>query len=204
MIHLDVTQGTSAWFKARLGIPTASEFDRLLTPKTLKLSAQANAYMCRLLAEWVLQTPFETETHVWAMDVGIEREQEAVDYYELTTGQDTQLVGFCLTDDGKVGASPDRFAGEDGLVEIKCPLASTHIGYLLAGGLPDDYALQVQGQLFVTQRRFTDFLSYYPGLPPLLVRVFPDPRYQDALATALAEFTLKLDHTKAVLQELMA
>jgi hypothetical protein len=137
------------------------------------------------------------------MEQGIEREQEAVDFYELTYQAQTTLAGCCLTDDRSVGASPDRFVGTEGLLEIKCPLAPTHVSYLLADSLPDDYRLQLQGQLFVTQRQWCDFLSYYPGLPPLLVRVSPDRQVQHALAEALAEFILKLECAKAHLKELM-
>ena len=200
MIHLDVTQGSKEWFLARLGIPTASEFHKILTPKTMKLSTQAEPYLHRLLAEWLLGTPFEQETTVWSMEVGIEREEEAAQYYELTTGNTTNLAGFCLTDDRKIGASPDRLVGEKGLVEIKCPLASTHVGYLLNGELPVDYLPQLQGQLYVSGRAWCDFLSYYPGLPSLLVRVEPWPAYQQTLAIILREFCARLEQGKQQLQ----
>ncbi|HSH45084.1 MAG TPA: hypothetical protein VK966_04470 [Longimicrobiales bacterium] len=36
MIWLDVEQGSGEWEAARLGIPTASQYDRILTAKTLK------------------------------------------------------------------------------------------------------------------------------------------------------------------------
>lgn len=199
MIHLDVPQYSAEWFRARLAVPTASEFHRILTPATLKLSKQSEGYRHRLLAEWLLQTPFEQETIVWAMDVGMVREAEAVDYYELTTGRTTQEAGFCTTDDGLVGCSPDRFVGEDGLLEVKCPLAPTQVGYLLAGTLPTEYVLQLQGQLYVTERQWCDFLSYYPGLPALLVRVLPDAAVQSALRVGLAQFCQELEKEKVCL-----
>lgn len=201
MIHVDVPQGSAAWFEARSGIPTASEFDKLLTPKTLKLSAQAIPYRNRLLAEWMTGLLFEQETTVW-MSHGISSEEKAVEYYSLTTGRTVSECGLCLTDDRKVGASPDRFVGEDGLLEVKSPMAPTHVGYVLAGVVPVEYWLQVQGQLFVTQRKWLDFLSYYPGLPPLLVRVEPEQTYQDALAEVLYQFCIDLDYCKMKLEEL--
>lgn len=202
MIHLDVMQGSKEWFAARAGVPTASEFDRILTPSTLKLSKQADGYLHRLLAEWMTGQVFETETRVWAMDQGIEREEEAVQYFELTTGKTTRLAGFCLTDDRQVGASPDRFVDDDELLEVKAPLASTHVGYLLGEALPLDYVLQVQGQLFVTQKQACYFLSYYPALPPLLLRIEPDPTYQHAIAVALRVFCLRLEDGKRKLETL--
>ena len=199
MIHLDIPQYSAEWFRARIGIPTASEFDKILTPKTLKLSAQAEKYQHRLLAEWLLQTPFEQETVVWAMDVGMMREEEAVQYYEITTERQTQTAGFCTTDDGRVGCSPDRFVGEDGLLEVKCPLAPTQVGYLLAGTIPTEYILQIQGQLYVTERAWCDFLSYYPSLPALLVRSFPNAEVQSALRRGLPQFCDEMEKHKVCL-----
>ena len=49
MIELPCQQGSVEWFEARLGIPTASEFSRIVTP-TGKLSASRHAYMGELLA----------------------------------------------------------------------------------------------------------------------------------------------------------
>ena len=37
--RFDLAQGSEAWLAIRLGIPTASEFDRILTPKKLELAA---------------------------------------------------------------------------------------------------------------------------------------------------------------------
>lgn len=202
MRQYDVVQGSREWFEVRKGIPTASEIDKLLTPKTLKLSSQADKYLHKLLAEWCLDTPFEVETRVWQMDVGIDREQEAVEYYELTSGYETTPAGFCLSDDGSVGASPDRFVGDEGLLEIKNPTPPVQVAYLLADELPADYVLQTQTQLYVTGRRWLDFMAYVPAMPALLVRVYPDPTIHHALATALAVFTLRLQEGKAVLAAL--
>lgn len=203
MKHLDVVQGSKEWFQARLGIPTASEFDKILTPGKLTLSSQADKYLNRLLAEWALQTQFlEMETKSWAMDRGIELEQEADDYYAFATNLGPRPCGFCLTDDGLVGCSPDRLVADDGLIEIKCPLPPTHMGYLRAGTLPDAYRLQVQGELFVTGRAWADFLSYCPQLPPLLIRIEPDPRVHAALGEALGQFCHELEQAKHWFTEL--
>ena len=202
MRHIECAQGSLEWFRARAGIPTASEFDKILTPKTLRPSAQAEQYLHRLLAEWMTGQVFETETRVYAMDRGIELEAEALEFYELTTQEVTSPAGFCLSDEGTYGASPDRFAGADGLLEIKCPLASTHVGYLLRGEVPSEYLIQLQGQLLVTGRRWVDVLVYYPGLPPLLLRMEPDHEIREALIEALAGFCLRLEDGKRRLEAL--
>jgi len=67
------------------------------------------------------------------MERGTALEAEGVAYYELTTDLEAAPCGFALTDDGLAGASPDRLVGLDGLLEVKCPAAATHVGYLLDG-----------------------------------------------------------------------
>jgi hypothetical protein len=55
------------------------------------------------------------------MERGARMEEEAVAAFEFDRGIDTEVVGFVTTDDGLAGCSPDRFAGSDEVVEIKCP-----------------------------------------------------------------------------------
>jgi hypothetical protein len=123
-----------------------------------------------------------------AMERGIELEAEARSVYEFATGNTVEAIGLCIDDEHEYGASPDGMIGEDGLIEIKCPLITTHVGYLIAGTLPSDYFQQVQGQLMVTGRKWCDFVSYYPGLKPLIVRVKPEKAFHKALKSELIRF----------------
>ena len=79
------------------------------------------------------------------------------------------------------------------MIEIKCPIMSTHVGYLLEGELPKDYFQQVQGQLLVTNRKWLDFISYYPSLKPLIVRVNRNEEFIKKLSIELELFCKKLD-----------
>ena len=56
MIIHPAEQGSAAWSEARLGIPTASEFSRIITPGG-KLSKSRDGYLAELLAEWALGEP---------------------------------------------------------------------------------------------------------------------------------------------------
>lgn len=183
-----VEQGTPAWLALRLGIPTASEFDRIVTP-TGKLSAQARAYAHRLTAERLLNRPMDGLDHLEWVARGKELEPEAARMYEFQKEAKTVKVGFVTTDDGQTGASPDRLAGDAGLLEIKCPAPHTHIGYLL-DGMPADakYKPQVQGQLLVAEREWTDFMSYSPEMPPAIIRTVRDEPFIRTLRQALDEF----------------
>ena len=121
---------------------------------------------------------------------GTEMEPEAVAAYEAKTGHAVTGVGLCIHDSGHFGASPDgliytnhtRLCGNalvtdttlsHGL-EIKCPEGKTHLRYLRAGTVPDEYLCQVHCQLAVTGCEYWDFFSYHPNLPPLLVRIERD------------------------------
>ncbi len=119
--------------------------------------------------------------------------KEALVFYEMVKGVEVAKVGFCLSDCKRYGASPDGLVGEDGLLEIKCPTIAVHVGYLLDKTFPMDYFQQIQGQLFVTGRQWSDFLSYYPGLPPLLIRVTPDVVFHRYLGAELNAFCGELE-----------
>jgi putative phage-type endonuclease len=199
MILHNVEQGTNEWLKVRLGIPTASEFSKIITP-TGKLSAQADKYANRLVAEKMLGYPVDEFKGNYHTNRGKELEPEAVSFYELQRDIETVKVGFLTNDEGTIGASPDRLVGEDGLLEIKCPAPQTHIEYLTTGEVDKDYYPQIQGQLLVSGRKWVDILSYHPELPPAIIRVERDEKYIAGLSDALAQFTnnlaAKLDQIK--------
>jgi hypothetical protein len=199
MIHHDVAQNSEEWHRLRLGIPTASEFKRIVTPKG-KLSAQSDGYMHRLLAEWAMGAPLIEEETQW-MTRGTMMEPQAVAAYEFDTGRNAELAGFFTTDDGLVGCSPDRLIGDDGLLEIKCPSPQVHIGYMLQSDLKDEYWPQVQGQLWVTGRAWLDIQSYCPGLPNFITRVERDEKYIALLEMALKEFTDRMLDCRKILED---
>lgn len=171
MIHHDVVQGTEAWLTLRAGIPTASQFHKIITPKTRKLSAQAEDYLYKLVAERALGRYLEdTRGFYWA-ERGKELEAHAVAFYEAMRNVTTTPIGFITNDDGTIGASPDRLVGDDGLLEIKCPAPQNHMAYLLGDPVSSDYWLQIQGQLWISERDWTDVVSYHPDLGGTVIRV---------------------------------
>lgn len=172
MIILQHEQRSPEWYAARLGVPTASNFGRVITP-TGKPSAQIDAYRNKLIAELVTGRTEQQEAS-YAMERGTELESEAREYYSLM--RPVVEVGLCLHEDG-FGASPDGLVGDVGLLEIKCPLPHTHVEYLLDDEIPSQYIPQVMGQLLVCEREWCHFLSYHPDMKPLLVKVFRDDKY---------------------------
>jgi hypothetical protein len=184
-------QGTEQWRANRRGIPTCSQFHRILSPAKLEPSAQAFGYICELVAERLLDVDIAPEATAF-MERGTIMEAEAIRWYEFQREIATEKVGLCVRDDGLVGCSPDRLVGEDGGLELKCPSAAVHVGYLLEG-LGAKYRLQVQGALWITGRKWWDLLSYNPDLPPALVRVYPEPDVFEALNEHLPGFLERLD-----------
>lgn len=186
-IH-NVPQGTPQWLALRLGIPTASEFDKIVTPKTGKLSASAPKYACKLIAERLLNRPVQSLDGLAYIERGKELEPQAVRQYGFENDVETDPVGFITNDAGTIGASPDRLIrGRPAGVEIKCPAAHTHVAYLLEGH-DEKYRPQVQGQLYVAEFDYVDFYSFHPRMPPALIRTPRDTAYIALLHNALDEF----------------
>ena len=183
----DFPQGSPEWFNIRCGIPTASNFDKLVTSEG-KPSKQMQKYLWKVAGEYITGIPEETYQN-FAMLRGIEMETEARIFYEMVNSVSVQQVGFCVGEpDIEYGCSPDGLVGDKGMIEIKCPSLAVHVGYLLNGELPVDYVQQVQGELLVTGREWNDFISYYPGIKPLVVRVERDEKFIKALKIDLEVF----------------
>lgn len=198
-IHNDIEQGSSEWFAIRAGIPTASCFDKVLSP-TGKISTQASGYANSLLAEIMTGGAVQQwEGNQWT-ERGNELEAEAILFYEMQKGIETEEVGF-VTNHG-IGCSPDRFVGDDGLLEIKCPKASTQIKYLLEDKLEAKYIPQIQGQLYVTGRKWCDWLAYSDELPSIIIRVERDEQYITSLSGALQKLLTAIEEKKQRMIEL--
>ena len=190
MIIHNVEQGSMEWHALRCGIPTASEFSKILTPKEMKLSAQAASYMYRLLGESMTghtQETIETEY----MQIGKELEDRAVRAYCFQKECQVEQIGFVTTDCGRFGCSPDRFVvGAPGGVEIKThPQAiGVHVEAMVKRTMPDQYKSQVQGCMWICEKEYWDLVSYTEELPIVIVRVQRDEKYIKALSAALESF----------------
>lgn len=201
MIELQVEQGSPEWHAARLGIPTASEFHRIITPGGLKFSAQQTKYLAEKVAERILGFPMDSVTTA-AMARGLAMEAQAVAWYEFQQDVTTRRSGICLLDNRSAGASVDRFVGENGILEVKCPLAPQHILYLM-GADDDAYRLQCQGQMWITGRAWVDRLSFFDGLPAHVLRVNRDERVIGPLADEVSKFCVRLDAAERRIREML-
>lgn len=200
MIHYGVEQNSLEWYKLRLGIPTASNFDKILTPKKRERSSQSRHYLFRLVAEWIAGEVLEDEMYQsqW-MERGQAKEDGAIAAYEMLAEVETSLGGFFTIDSGLAGASPDRLVGKEGIVEIKCPLLSKQVEGAL-NGIEADHVCQIQGQLWVTERRWLDIFSYHPKLVLPPKRVLRDDEFIKDLESAVNLFVEDMLRARADLE----
>lgn len=188
MIEFTMDQYSDEWFRVRRGVPTASEYGRIITPKKGELAAAHDTYINALIGDlFDLEYPAKDEYATASMRRGTAMEPEARRKYAFDTGGVVRQTGFCKTDDNRFGCSPDGLVGDDGAVELKNPSAAVHVGWTRAGVLPDDYKPQCHGHLIVTGRAWVDFVSYRPGFDLFIVRVKPDD-FTEKLRGCLDQF----------------
>ena len=191
---IDCKQGSTEWLSVRAGIPTASEFDNLISPTWKPRDGQTpETYLYRKLAERCMGVPLQSGANTFAMEQGVILENEALPWFAFEHDTHVDRVGFVTTDDGRIGCSPDGLIGTDGGIEVKCPQPDTHLKYLLAGELPAQYRAQVHGSMLVTGRPWWMFVSYSRQFPALVLRIERDEKIQAALRAVLDSFLKAFD-----------
>jgi hypothetical protein len=192
-IYRDVEQGSSLWYKLRMGIPTSSMFHKIITPGG-KLSEQRKGYMYRLIAERLLLESMSPSITVEWVEHGKEMQPSAEQNFQFQNDVVLERVGFVMDDNGRVGCSPDALIKDrNEAVEIKCPAPWTQIGYLL-GGLGTDYKPQVQGQIAVGGFERVHFYAYHDRMPAVHLVTLPDPSYLKILVRLVSDFCEELDY----------
>lgn len=201
MIAHDVEQNTEEWFSLRAGMPTASEFKKIITSKG-EPSKQMGAYAALLAAEKYAGGRLERwEGNQWT-ERGHELEAEARRSYTFTANEEVVSVGFC--ENYGAGCSPDGLVGDSGLFENKCLSPQQHVitlSYFDKHGRPQaDYIPQVQGQMWVTGRDWCDLHFYHPALPSLTIRVERDDEFHASLAEQIERTLAERDRLARVLE----
>lgn len=194
-----IEQGTDAWKLQRLGFVTASRVADVLAKVKSGEAKTREKYRYELITQRLTGKIVEGYTND-AMAWGTEHEPYARMQYEARTGDFVQVTGFHKhpTIDW-VGASPDGFVGDDGLIEIKCPNTETHLRTLEADKPPTQYIPQMQMQMWVTNRDWCDFVSYDPRLPDDLgyfcAKVWRDDTYIKIMELEVLDFLAEVETT---------
>ena len=164
---IDCEQGSAEWLQARCGRITASRLsDVTAYLKSGKGEMKARAdYRMDLVAERLtgLTEPYYVSPE---MKWGTKHEPMARALYEVATGAEVDQIGFALHPVYDfAGASPDALVGSDGGLEIKCPKTTTHLAYMMAGEVPEEYRPQMYWNMVCCERLWWDFVSYCPKDP---------------------------------------
>jgi hypothetical protein len=186
-------QGTAEWFESRRGCATASCFADVMAKGK---GATRLKYMHKVVAERLMGKVMESYCN-GNMNRGKEQEPYARMAYEAFSGNLVQEIDFIRHPVLSAGCSPDGLVDEDGGAEIKAALPTVQIERIERGGYPSEHVAQVQGNLWITGRKWWDFVSYSPDLPEGLrlyvYRVRPDIEYISNLEKEVIRFLAEVD-----------
>lgn len=180
-------QGSAEWLSCRLGIPTASEYRKVLA-KSKELRMRTG-YMRKLAGEILTGVPAEHYTNA-QMERGHVQEPEALDLYAFVTEFEPHRVGFIRN--GDTGCSPDALLGWDGAVEIKSALPHIMVEIICADQFPPEHEAQVQGGLWIMEREWCDLVCYCPGLPLFIKRAERNEDFIKKISGEVARFNEEL------------
>lgn len=203
---LGIQQGSIPWLQARLGCCTGSRVKDALSLLADKKtpSAKRKNYMTDLITERL--TGLATEHYITpSMEHGIETEPYARAAYSVVSGNEVDRVGIAVHPSIKgFMSSPDGLVGACGVTEFKCPNTTTHIEWMLADVIPPEHEYQLLAHLSCTGRKWVDFLSFDPRLPPkhqyFLKRMERDEERISTMEAGIIKFLGELDEMIAKLE----
>lgn len=214
MIFIECQQGTPAWHEARCGVCTASCFAEAISVlsrtsgsrKPGDPTSASDKYAYDLAIERISRKPYGEPVKAWTLDRGHTLEPLARIEYEADTGYLASESGVILTDDRLFGYSSDGLVEDDGLIEIKCPVDSLKIGEMIATGDVSEYMHQIQGGLWISGRKWCDFIQYVPALEnagnALFVRrIERDDNFIDAMVEKLVAFEKRVTKFENLLRK---
>jgi exodeoxyribonuclease (lambda-induced) len=147
---MDTQQGTPAWFNARRGKLTASNFGA---------AAGVNPYCSRKKALRQTLGLDKFSGTIAACVWGTKNEKNAIKDYMIRTGNVVHCKGlFTHPDYAWLGGSPDGLVGDDGIIEVKCPFYVQKCHKTI----PPHYYCQVNGLMEIMDKKWCDYISWTP------------------------------------------
>jgi putative phage-type endonuclease len=208
-----IEQRTEEWFQQRLGKVTASRISDVIAKTKTGVSTSRQNYLIQLVSERLTGKKGDSFVNQAMLD-GIERESAARALYERTRGVSVTEVGFFdhpviknsgASPDGAVNAEEDgKYAG---LIEIKCPIETTHTNTLMSKEVPSKYKSQIQWQMASVSPnvKWVDFISFNPNFPDTMqlfvARVERDNAYIAELEAEVIKFLDEVEQTIIKLKE---
>jgi hypothetical protein len=185
----DSIQGSPEWLQSRVGLVTASNFADILAKgqgKTRK------SYLLRIAGERLSGVPYSGYRNKH-MDRGNEDEPVSCLSYEAKTGNLVQKIGFIRFADLLCGCSPDGLIDDDGGLEMKNVIPSVQVETWERGEYPSEHKPQIMGNLWITGRKYWDFVSHSEdikdeSLRTYIYRVVRDEEYIKNLEAEVIKF----------------
>jgi len=186
-------QQSQEWSDFRNARITASQFVNVLARPTSK----RYRYYMENIIESLLGFPKLESDAPW-FEHGKEWEAEARGLYEWEKDVDVEQAGIIVHPKYDfISMSPDGLVGKNGGIEIKCHKSLRQYIESQRKGLPTQHIPQVQGSLWITGRKWWDFVSYYKDSSETkrlihVHRVEPDKKYHKRLESACLDFWGKI------------
>jgi predicted phage-related endonuclease len=191
-LYKDLEQGSPEWLAARCGLITASETKLIITP-TLKIAdnEKVKLHLYELCAQRVTKYVEPSYVSENMMRGNFDEMEARIIYNDKIAA--VEEMGFITNDKFgyAIGYSPDGLVGEDGLIEVKSRVQKYQMQTVANDQIPSDYMIQLQTGLLVSERKWIDFIQYSGGMVMYVKRCYPDPKIQQAIIEATAEFEKK-------------
>ena len=186
MIIHNFDQRTDEWYQIRLGRLTGSDFHTFLGNSETKKNKLLQKAAEKITGE-------SDEEHILTEDIqrGIDLEDEAILMYEMQTGNTVDKVGFIEKDEFS-GCSPDGLVGTDGIIEVKCPKQSVFLKQVVEDKIKPEYYTQIQYNLFISGRKWCDYIAYNKKFPLFIKRFDIDKETFEKIEKTLNECTEKI------------
>lgn len=184
--------------------PTADTVRRAIKGEdTSQPSDTAKRYAADLAIERISGQPHGEPPKAWVLERGHEMEARARMLYEARSGAFVTEAGICLDESMVFGYSSDGLVDDDGLIEIKAPIDSIKIMEMWARGDTSEYNHQIQGGLWLTGRKWLDFIMYVPDLAAAskdlyVKRIMRDEAFIDDMVSKLSKFDEMVQEYEAV------
>lgn len=185
--HLPDGSANPEWLALRAGRFTGSDFVIMLGNGETK-----RKMILEKATEHILGKPCNKD-HYTNSDMlrGIELEPIARQLYIQETFNEVEEVGF-IEKDEYCGCSPDGLVGDNGLIEIKCPKDTVFVEQKISGKIKQEYYVQIQYNLFISDRKWCDYVAYNENFPLLIHRYYRDEEVIKKIKEALEDGIIKV------------
>lgn len=206
MVLNDVDEKAAAQLTGYKAVPSSSIIQRALKGEHVEEhSDEAKRYAADIAIERISLMPHGEPPKAWVLARGHEMEAAARMIYEARTGAFVTESGICITECEGFAYSSDGLCDDDGLIEIKAPIDSAKIMAMWLTGDVSEYMHQMQGGLWITGRKWCDFIMYVPDLAPVgkdlfVKRVFRDDAFIDTMVGQLMRFQALVEANVAILK----